>query len=214
MIESAKNGNIDQLRKYLNKGADVNALDKNNMTALMHAAKQGDNDMVSALSEVKGIDLNAKGIFQYTALMMAIFHDKKDTVTLLAKLPDIKLNEKNRAGLTAFMFAAKIGKTDIVTDLLKVADIEVNATDVHGMTALMWAVGNGHTDTVKAMMGVTGVRTDFVTESAVTVGLGNPDRTFEIPKGKNVMQIAELTKNHDIKGAIDANDPTKKTGAQ
>jgi thioredoxin-like negative regulator of GroEL len=149
LIEAAKNGDTAQVKALLDKGADVNARDKDGLTALMWAAAGGRTDIVKALLD-KGADVNAKTSYGYTALMWAAAGGHTDIVkALLDKGADV--NAKDSDGYTALMWAAARGHTDIVKALLdKGAD--VNAKDEDGTTALMSAARNGHTDTVKALL--------------------------------------------------------------
>ena len=66
----AGTGDLEQLEKLLNQGADVNAGDRTGVTALMRAAYHGQLTMVRALIE-KRADPNAKDRSGLTALTMA-----------------------------------------------------------------------------------------------------------------------------------------------
>ena len=62
-------GHIDVMRILIDKGADVNAKNKNGATALILAADKGNAEIVSFLID-KGADVNAKD-GNGTALMLA-----------------------------------------------------------------------------------------------------------------------------------------------
>ena len=66
----AGTGDLEQLEKLLNQGADVNAGDRTGVTALMRAAYHGQLPMVRGLIEHRA-DPNAKDRSGLTALMMA-----------------------------------------------------------------------------------------------------------------------------------------------
>lgn len=82
LIDAAENGNLDEVRKALEKGADVNAKDKYSNTALMKAAVKGHSDIVELLIE-EGADTDAKDVFDETALFNAVLKGHFHIVKLL-----------------------------------------------------------------------------------------------------------------------------------
>ncbi|MBI5970679.1 MAG: ankyrin repeat domain-containing protein [Deltaproteobacteria bacterium] len=66
LLIAAKNGDIVAVGNLLDKGADVNARNKDNLTPLMLAAQNGHVDVVKALL-AKGADVNAKANDNKTA---------------------------------------------------------------------------------------------------------------------------------------------------
>lgn len=81
-VERKINEHIE--RALLAKGADVNAKNKNDGTALMAAAKNGHNEVVQVLLS-KGADVNAENKYGRTALMYATDWGHKEIVELLKK---------------------------------------------------------------------------------------------------------------------------------
>ena len=59
MIQVAKDGNLQAVQALLSGGADVNARDKNGLTALRMASQNGHTEVVKLLLE-KGAEVNVK----------------------------------------------------------------------------------------------------------------------------------------------------------
>ncbi len=72
----------DVVRMLVEAFADVDAYDKNHLTALMLAAMMGHTDVVKVLIDA-GADVNMKGDGGYTALMDALGRGRSDIADLL-----------------------------------------------------------------------------------------------------------------------------------
>jgi serine/threonine-protein phosphatase 6 regulatory ankyrin repeat subunit B len=148
LIESARKGDTAGVKALIDKGADVNAKNKDGDTALMSASLKGHTEIVKALIE-KGADVNAKDKAGWTALMSASFYGYIEIVrALLNKGADV--NAKSENGYTALMYASQYGRIEIVNALLN-KGANVNAKNKDGKTALMWASEKGHTEVVKVL---------------------------------------------------------------
>jgi ankyrin repeat protein len=123
LLKAAKAGDTAKVERLLKKDADLDAKDKDGLTALMWAA---------GMSKEGG-----------TALMWAAGMGHTDVVkTLIDAGADVT---------SALMFAAMAGHTETVKALLD-ADADVNAKNQHGWTALLWAAVEGHTETAKVLI--------------------------------------------------------------
>jgi ankyrin repeat protein len=112
LIAAAGKGDITTVEDLIAKGANVNARNAEDWTALMLAGKGGHTGVVKAVLE-KGAKVNMKNIYGFTALMWAAKGGHTDTVkTMLDKGADV--NIKNMGGLTALIYAASEGHTDTV----------------------------------------------------------------------------------------------------
>ena len=96
------NCNADVVRFLIERGADVNAYDRNGTTALMEAAEHGHADIVRTLIE-NGADMNAQNDGGRTALMIAVtsasfagpVQGAKDVVrVLIEKRANLNLTDK------------------------------------------------------------------------------------------------------------------------
>ncbi|KID85179.1 NACHT and Ankyrin domain protein [Metarhizium guizhouense ARSEF 977] len=138
------------VRLLLEKGAYIQATDKNeNSMALSVASQRGFKVIVELLLE-KSADINARESDGSTALMTAAMN-RHDTVMelLLAKNADI--NAKNIHGRTALCMAAELGDEVIVKMLLE-HKADVNAKDLCGKTALLIAAEFGEEAIVKILL--------------------------------------------------------------
>ena len=142
IYSAASKGNTQEVQKYLNEGADVNARDGNGITPLMYAVRNGDIQMVTLLID-KGADVNAKSIEGWTALMYAAAGGKVEIVKLLIdKGADV--NATNINGNTAWMLTLKYrisleketGPSHRIEQLDKVVQLLVdNGADVQSEAA-------------------------------------------------------------------------------
>ncbi len=132
LLQAASAGKLDEVKKLIAAGADVNAKTSFGDTALILAAFRNRGvDMVKALIDAKA-DVNAKNKADETALMWAASEADLATVNaLIAAKADV--NAKDKKGETALMKASKV---EIVKALIA-AKADVNAKDKKGETALM-----------------------------------------------------------------------------
>ena len=94
--DAAAKGDVSAVEALLDKGADVNARDKDDWTPLHFAAFVGHNDVVALLLD-KGADLNAmEAKHDWTPLHFAALRGHKDVVALLvAKGANVKAKGKD-----------------------------------------------------------------------------------------------------------------------
>jgi len=117
----------------LDWGADVNAKDRLEVTALHHAAGKGHEAIVHLLLE-RGANINAKDHSGMTALHHAAYHGHEAIVHLLLER-GADINTKNLHRHTSLRDAAEYGHEAIVHLLLE-RGVDINAKDRSGMTAL------------------------------------------------------------------------------
>lgn len=120
------------------------------MTALMVAARDGDERTVMALLEA-GADPNLQSISGMTPLTQAAQRAESDiVVTLLGAGADPSLQDDR--GRTALIHAARSGAYGSAGLLLE-AGAEVDHADDEGATALMHAAGAQHLEAVLVLLG-------------------------------------------------------------
>jgi len=128
--DAARDGDVDQVKLLLSKGADVNEKNRMNWTPL-HTAVQNRKQEVIELLIAKGADINAKNNRGLTPLMAAIYIGQKDAVELLiAKGADV--NIMGSRGDNALSLANKRRNTEIVDLLLKHGAKEPSPQDLMG----------------------------------------------------------------------------------
>jgi ankyrin repeat protein len=114
LIDAARQGNVKEVERLLEAGADVNATNERGETVLMRAAEHGQTEACAFLI-AKGADVNAKiektrGWAGWTALMRAARNGRTRTCALLiGNCADMGAKAENGdyAGETALTLAVR-----------------------------------------------------------------------------------------------------------
>ena len=114
--EAAGEGDLEDVRRHLQRGVGLEAKDENGRTPLLWAAMGGRNLVAEALIEL-GADVNAKGNLGETALHGAAFRGATEVAELLID-NGADVNAKNRYGATPLTVALSKSQADMVA-LLK-----------------------------------------------------------------------------------------------
>ncbi|XP_064638648.1 serine/threonine-protein phosphatase 6 regulatory ankyrin repeat subunit B-like isoform X2 [Lineus longissimus] len=176
------------------KGANMEQVDNQGMTALHHAAHCGQDDMVTFLIRSNCKATNKQDKNGRTPLYLATSRGHTSIVQyLISKGADISIPNKEEK--SPLYVAAYFGHLEIVTDLLA-AGADINQSDSHNKTALYVATYHGRTDIVRTLIRNNAHvnRTDKNGKSPLYIAVlhGN-------------LQIAELL----IKGGANVNWPDK-----
>ena len=148
LIDAARKGDMSNVRVLLAKGANIEAKDDFDCTALIRAAENGHTKVVKLLLS-KGANIEAKDNEGSTALMDAAFYGHADTVKLLLE-KGANIEAKDNFGETPLMYAAKGGHEvhkGIVKFLIE-KGADLNAKNNKGYTALMLAADYAKKDVV------------------------------------------------------------------
>ncbi len=145
-IEAAKQGNISVIESLLNKGIDINTIDKDGNTALIEATRHNQRACIQKLIE-KGSKVNIKNNDGWTALIVASQNGYKTIAELLIK-NGADFNIKANDGNTALTFASYKGYVEIVKILKKSGAITVKYQDSKILTAAL----KGDINTLKALL--------------------------------------------------------------
>jgi len=114
--EAVEKGDLEEVKRLLEKGADVNAKDKDGWTPFSRAANDGHKE-VAELLIAKGADMNTKDNWGETPLYQAVENGHKEVVELsIAKGADV--NAKCDDGATLLHMAAIKGNKDIIELLI------------------------------------------------------------------------------------------------
>jgi ankyrin repeat protein len=147
---AARDGNVDEVRKLIAAGTDVNAPEADGTSALLWAAHQSSPDLVQLLLKA-GADANVANEFGVTPLLEASRYGDADTIRALLD-GGADLAAAVREGETPLMAAARAGSAAAVNLLIERGS-DVNAVEaLQEQTALMWASAEGHLDVVDALL--------------------------------------------------------------
>jgi ankyrin repeat protein len=149
LLESAYTGRLEEVRRLVSGGAEVDAVDPEKRTALMFAAFNGHTPVVDFLLE-KGANVDAKDGNGRTALMYASSGPFAETVELLLKKgADVNV-QGELEGFTALMTAAAEGQVKVVR-LLLLHGADSSLKDKDGDTAESFALQKGHPAVVELL---------------------------------------------------------------
>lgn len=177
LLDAAYDGDLVEVKKLLNEGADINTKSEDGFTPLMNAARNGDIEVVKFLID-KGADPNiVVELLEGTATKLAIMSGNEEVAKLLLKKVtkpydkdsllyhaiDEKLLEVAKILLdreienvnsfsgsyeTPLTLAARVGLDEIVAALIQ-KGADINAINDEGYTALDIAKKEGNTEVVE-----------------------------------------------------------------
>jgi ankyrin repeat protein len=139
-VAAAAKGDRTKFQSLLTDGANINARNKFQDTALTEASTSGYLDLVKVLL-ARGADVNAKNENGWTPLICAASQGNIEIVKLLLE-NGADLNAKNRLGMSALSRSIYDGKLDTFK-LLLARGAEIEFQDQLGDTPLALALG-GH----------------------------------------------------------------------
>ncbi|KAH8271586.1 hypothetical protein KR018_010142 [Drosophila ironensis] len=137
------------VREFLARGADVQAEDLDNWTALLCASRNGHFDVVQLLLD-HGAEIEHRDMGGWTSLMWAAYRGHTELVRLLLD-KGADGNAHGNYHLGALLWAAGRGFKDIV-ELLVQRGAKVNVGDKYGTTALVWACRRGNVEIVDTLL--------------------------------------------------------------
>jgi ankyrin repeat protein len=138
LIYAAAFGNVEAVRRLVERGADVNAKNSFGATALVYGAA---NEAKVRLLLAHGADVNARTRQGRTPLMIAAACDGCSAVVKLLLEKGADANVKDTGGSTALELAASAGEPESVR-LLLAAGADAKNVSTSGMTPLLGAVYN------------------------------------------------------------------------
>lgn len=159
--QAARDGNLPEVKRLIETGADSNALNKWGASALTGASSGASKSHTEIVRffVTHGVDVNKRVTDGTTALNEASFWGNTGTVRVLL---DAKadVNSAKNNGYTPLLSAASRGHLEIVK-LLIAAGADLNhQTRSGGFTALHFAASAGHRDIVKLLL-AAGARADI-----------------------------------------------------
>jgi ankyrin repeat protein len=166
---AASSGNLDEVKRLVSEGAQINPLDTSGDSALLGAANSRHKDVVKFLLD-RGADSNAKTKNKgWTALHYAAYKGHSDIMELLldrgADLNAIGGGFWDIEGFTPLHCAARDNREDIVKILLG-RGADPNSKDKYGRTPLQLATDYGCQDVVRVLRNFRGKKTGSASSSA------------------------------------------------
>lgn len=150
LLEAVPNNNLEGVKSALAKGADVNATNPADITALMLAAFNGNLDIFNTLLDADA-DINRLSGEGETALMMASLNGHLEIAKILIeKGADITIQDAGDAGGTALIKAAAGGHIEVVR-LLLANGADASTKNLYGDTALTLTQKNGYPQIVELL---------------------------------------------------------------
>jgi ankyrin repeat protein len=148
LMVSAYAGSAEAMQLLLDRGADVNAKNAFDSTAVMWSVT--DMQKVRMLVE-RGAEVNARSKPGRTAVMLAAMGNQSAEMVrfLVSENADLKAVDELK---TTVLSAAAQGNDTETIRMLVDAGLDVNAPDFLGMTPFMYAAANGNTAAVKMML--------------------------------------------------------------
>ncbi|RZI47380.1 hypothetical protein EDM53_02195 [Rickettsiales endosymbiont of Peranema trichophorum] len=138
-------GRIDEVRKYLDNGGDVNFSSVLCETALHKASRIGDIELCRLLLAHDNIEINALEVFGYSPLHEAIYHDRLDIVELLIEhRADVNIVGECYATTTSAPLHFAAERNPDITLLLLEARANVNIPNCAGWPPLNKAIKYQH----------------------------------------------------------------------
>ncbi|XP_067628239.1 uncharacterized protein [Eurosta solidaginis] len=150
MFVALEEGNLDDLKSYLKKGADINARSINLWTTLHFAAKGPSLEIVKFVLNLNS-DGNVKDINGQSPLHIAAAHGRKNIVKFFVGEAGLYVDDADNHGKTPLHIAAQNGHKDTVEVLLKNKASTVTQ-DMIGLSPLYYAIRNNHVNVAKVLL--------------------------------------------------------------
>lgn len=134
-LVAAAAGDLEGVRAALAEGADKNAVDREEATAILRAARAGHLDVVRALI-AEGVDIDAQDQTCANPFIFGCLNDQLELVKIMVEA-GTDLKRLTRMGGNGLTPAAEKGFLELVRYLLENTNINVNLTNNLGWTALI-----------------------------------------------------------------------------
>ncbi len=149
MRDAARDGDLEEVKRLVKAGHDVNQRDGEERTPLIWAAEREHTDCMEYLIQ-NGAQLDLKNIYGNTALHLAARGGHLEVMKRLVEAGQ-DVNQKDWTDRTPLMLAARGGYTDCVEYLLH-KGAQLDLKDELGMTALHLAAVVGHLEVMKRLV--------------------------------------------------------------
>ena len=149
LISASGNGDLEEVKRLLSQGANINIQDITGNTPLIAASKNNHVSVVRALLAANA-NTESQNITGSTALARASRNGHVEVVAILNDSADV--NAQNKKGYTSLMWASIMGHDEVIDELLK-AGPDADIKNENGDTALIMASRAGHIEIIKKLVG-------------------------------------------------------------
>jgi len=118
LMNAALERDFIEVRRLVNEGRDVNAVDHVNMSVVHQVALQNDAEMVALVLELGG-DINARDHLQQTPIHLALIHGATQVIEVLATNACIDIDARDVMGNTPLHVASRHARITAISTLLK-----------------------------------------------------------------------------------------------
>ncbi len=152
-FRAIQNGHLETLKLLINLGANYNLITKDGTNLLLHAACNGEKEIITYLVNELKFDVNFKNHNQdTTACFRAIQNGDLEALKLLINL-GANYNLIDKFGDNLLLDAAYNGQKEIITYLVNELKFDVNFKNPNkDTTACFRAIQNGHLETLKLLI--------------------------------------------------------------
>ncbi|XP_046341569.2 ankyrin repeat and KH domain-containing protein mask-like isoform X2 [Haliotis rufescens] len=147
---ASRTGNVEEVKRLLSRGVDINCRGMGSTTPVMVAAYSGHRDVVELLVS-KGADVSLVDKDGDSILHLACLRGHLGTVEFVLSLNVVDINSRGQGSMTPVMRAAMGGHRDVV-ELLVSKGADVSLMDKDGDSILHLACGGGHMETVRFVL--------------------------------------------------------------
>lgn len=152
LIHAAMKGLLGEVKKALNRGAEINHLDATmGNSALMFASKNGHTPIVDYLLNSKADHTLLNRNRHQSALIWAVFGGHLETTKRLLKA-GADINQENIRGDTPLIVASYLGHASFIPFLYNNGANIHHTTHNHSFSALHFAAFKGHLTTVQQLL--------------------------------------------------------------
>ena len=146
---AARYGNIDDVKRLIDEGTDMDVKDIDG-EAPLHLASRWGHGEIAELLIIHGADPNAASIYGITPLHLAVREMRGDVIEVLLK-HGADASARDLFGCTPLHDIADGGNGKIA-DMLVSAGADLEAKDINGTTPLHRAAREGNTEVVKKLL--------------------------------------------------------------
>ncbi|XP_065208838.1 uncharacterized protein LOC135837476 [Planococcus citri] len=152
MFTALERGDVEDFKKYLQNGADINGRNIDSWTALHYAAAGPSLEaMRFILNQNSDLSAEVKNTDGQSPLHIAAARGQKHIAEFLLAEVHVPVDDRDKNNRTPLHMAAKNGHKDVVNVLLKF-NADTNCKDRHSHSPLHYATQYNHIDVVQILL--------------------------------------------------------------